>query len=154
MDKGNFKSFKVPNCYIHVGLLAVKIKCMHREQLICKFGSQFYHQTLVVEQCTPTPPKMWSLSTPSATPAPPFSIVIFSCLNLYSAITLYWQLPFFAIMQVSISSITIPPGHDLKGAKPLPRDNHSVQKPSPLDNTGSQKPHPQDIKLENFTLYL
>ena len=24
----------------------------HREQFICKFGSQFYHQTLVVEQCT------------------------------------------------------------------------------------------------------
>ena len=28
------------------------------------------------------------------------------------------------------------------------------QKPSPWDNTGSQKPHPQDIKLENFTMYL
>ena len=23
----------------------------HREQVICKFGSQFYHQTLIVEQC-------------------------------------------------------------------------------------------------------
>ena len=56
-------------------------------------------------------------------------------------------------MQVSISSITIPPGHDLTGANP-PWDNHSVQNPSPRDNTGSQKPHPRDIKLENFTMYL
>ena len=24
----------------------------HREQFICKFGSQFYHQTLIVKQCT------------------------------------------------------------------------------------------------------
>ena len=54
-------------------------------------------------------------------------------------------------MQVSISSKTIPPGHDLTGAKTLSRDNHSVQKPSPQDKTGSQKPHPRDIKLENFT---
>ena len=44
-----------------------------------------------------------------------------------------------------------PPGHDLKGAKPSPRDNHCVQKPSPRDRTGSQKPHPRDIELENFT---
>ena len=58
-------------------------------------------------------------------------------------------------MQVSVSSITIPwdkpLGHDLKGTKTLPRDNHCVQKPSPWDRTGSQKPHPRDIKLENFT---
>ena len=58
-------------------------------------------------------------------------------------------------MQVSISSKTIPlqdkpPGHDLKGAKTLPRDNHCVQKPSPRDKTGRQKSHPRDIKLENF----
>ena len=49
------------------------------------------------------------------------------------------------IMQVSISSITIPPGQTpgtrLEGSKnPPPRDNHSVQKPSPRDK-----------KLENFT---
>ena len=43
------------------------------------------------------------------------------------------------------------PGHDLKEAKPSPRDNHCVQKSSPWDKTGSQKPHPWDIKLENFT---
>ena len=43
------------------------------------------------------------------------------------------------------------PGHDLKEAKPSPRDNHCVQKSSPRDKTGSQKPHPWDIKLENFT---
>ena len=59
------------------------------------------------------------------------------------------------VMQVSISSITIPPGqtpgHDLKGAKPLPRDNHCVQKPSPRARTGTQKPHSRDIKLENFS---
>ena len=61
------------------------------------------------------------------------------------------------LMQVSISSKTIPPcrdkspGHDSKEAKTLPRDNHSVQKPSPRDRTGSQKPYPRDIKLENFT---
>ena len=54
-------------------------------------------------------------------------------------------------MQVSISSITIPPGHNLKGAKTLPRDNYCVQKPSPRDRTGSQNPHSRDIKLENFT---
>ena len=54
-------------------------------------------------------------------------------------------------MQVLISSKIIPPGHDLKGAKTLPRDNHCAQKPSPRDKTGSQKPHPWDIKLENFT---
>ena len=54
-------------------------------------------------------------------------------------------------MQVSISSKTILPGHDLKGAKPSPRDNHCVQNPSPRDKTGSQKPEPRDIKLENFT---
>ena len=55
-------------------------------------------------------------------------------------------------MQVSISSKTIPQGHDLKRAKTLPpRDNHCVQKLSPRDRTGSEKPHPWDIKLENFT---
>ena len=43
-----------------------------------------------------------------------------------------------------------PPGNNLKGAKPSPRDNHCVQKPSPQDKTGSQKPHPWDIKLRNF----
>ena len=47
-----------------------------------------------------------------------------------------------------------PPGHDLKGAKPSPRDNHSVQKSSPRDNTGSQKPQPREITSENFTMYL
>ena len=59
------------------------------------------------------------------------------------------------IMQVSISSITIPrdkpPGYDLNGAKTFPRDNYCVQRPSPRDRKGSQKPHPWDIKLENFT---
>ena len=55
------------------------------------------------------------------------------------------------VMQVLISSKTIPPGHDSKGQKPCPRDNHCVQNPSPRDKTGSQKPHPLDIKLENFT---
>ena len=55
-------------------------------------------------------------------------------------------------MQVSISSITIPPGQDFKRAKTLPPwDNHCVQKRSPRHRTGSQKPHPRDIKLENFT---
>ena len=44
-----------------------------------------------------------------------------------------------------------PPGHDLKGAKTLPRNNHCVQNPSPRERAGSQKPHPRDIKLENFT---
>ena len=62
---------------------------------------------------------------------------------------------FYTLMQVSVSSRTIPPGqtpeHDLKGTKPSPRDNHCVQKPSPRDKTGSQKPHPWDIKLETFT---
>ena len=56
-----------------------------------------------------------------------------------------------AIIQVSISSKTIPPGHDLKGAKPSPWDNHCVQKPFPQDRTRSQKPYPRDINLENFT---
>ena len=59
-------------------------------------------------------------------------------------------------MQVSISSITIPPGQTpgtrLEGSKnPPPLDNHCVQRPSPRDRKGSQKPHPWDIKLENFT---
>ena len=63
---------------------------------------------------------------------------------------------FQRLMQVSISSKTIPPGTSsgtrLEGSKsPPPRDNHCVQKPSPRDKTGCQKPHPWDIKLENFT---
>ena len=62
----------------------------------------------------------------------------------------YYEVSIF-LLQVSISSITIPQGHDLKGAKPSPQNNHFVQKPSPRDRTGSQKPHPRDIKLENFT---
>ena len=51
---------------------------------------------------------------------------------------------YIKFMQVSISSITIPQGHDLKGEKsfPSPRDNHCVQKPSPWDKTGSQTPPP------------
>ena len=61
-----------------------------------------------------------------------------------------------AVMQVAISSKTIPPlGQTpwtrLKGSKTLPQDNHCVQKASPLDKTGSQKPHPWDIKSKNFT---
>ena len=61
----------------------------------------------------------------------------------------------WGLMQVSISSIIIPPGTDppdttWRKHKPSPRDNHCVQKPSPRDKTGSQKPHPRDIKLENF----
>ena len=54
------------------------------------------------------------------------------------------------IMQVSISSKTIPQGHELEGEKPLSRDNHCVQKPSLQDRIGSQKPHPRDIKLKNL----
>ena len=57
----------------------------------------------------------------------------------------------FFIMQLSISSKTIPHGTRLKGGKTLPPDNHCVQKPSPRDKTVNQKPHPRDIKLENFT---
>ena len=58
------------------------------------------------------------------------------------------------IMQVSISSKTIPPGTNPRDTtrreqKPSPRDNNCVQKPFPRDKTGSQKPHPRDIKLEN-----
>ena len=59
-------------------------------------------------------------------------------------------------MQVSISSKTIsleqtPTGHDLKGPKTFPSDNHCEQRSSPRDKPGSQKPHPRDIKLENLT---
>ena len=58
----------------------------------------------------------------------------------------------YIIMQVSISSKTIPPGTRLKGSKnPPPWDNHCVQKPSPRNRTGSQNPHLWDIELENFT---
>ena len=56
-------------------------------------------------------------------------------------------------MQALISSKTIPPGHDLKGANPpppTPQDNHCKQKPSSRDKTGSQKPYPLDKELENF----
>ena len=58
----------------------------------------------------------------------------------------------FLLMQVSISSITIPPPprHDLKGAKTLPPGQSLCTKTLPRDKTGSQKPHPRDIKLENF----
>ena len=59
------------------------------------------------------------------------------------------------VMQVSISSKTIPPpgtnprDTTRREQKPSPRDNNCVQKPFPRDKTGSQKPHPRDIKLEN-----
>ena len=52
------------------------------------------------------------------------------------------------------SPLDKPPGHDLKGAKTLPRDNHCVLKPSPQDKTRSQKPHPWNIKLEKFHEYI
>ena len=54
-------------------------------------------------------------------------------------------------MQVSILSKTIPPGHNLKGAKTLPPGQSLCTKPSRQDRTGSQKPQPRDIKLENST---
>ena len=54
-------------------------------------------------------------------------------------------------LSITIPPWNKPPGHDLKEAKTLPRDNHCVQKPFPRDRKGSQKPHPRDIKLENFT---
>ena len=57
----------------------------------------------------------------------------------------------FGIMQVSISSITIPPGHDLKGAKTLPPGIITVYKTLPSGQNRESKPHPRDIKLENFT---
>ena len=45
-----------------------------------------------------------------------------------------------------------PPGHDLKGAKPIPPGQSFCTKTLPSgQKTGSQKPHPRDIKLENFT---
>ena len=47
-----------------------------------------------------------------------------------------------------------PQGHDLKGAKTIPLDNHCVQKPSPWDKPRSQKPHPRDMKLEISQMYL
>ena len=50
------------------------------------------------------------------------------------------------IMQVWISSKTIPQEHDSKGAKTLPQDNHCVQNPFPREKAGSQKPHLGDIK--------
>ena len=55
------------------------------------------------------------------------------------------------IMQVSISSKTIPPGHDLKGTKTIPPRQSLCTKTLPRDRTGSQKPNLQDIKLQNFT---
>ena len=51
------------------------------------------------------------------------------------------------LMQVSISSITIPPwdkppGHDLKGAKTLPPGQSLCTKPSPRDRKGVENPTP------------
>ena len=70
----------------------------------------------------------------------------------------YWKIPHHTWKTSDNAGINFiqnhpppPPGHDLKGTKPSPRDNHCVQKPSPGDKTGSQKPHPRGIKLENFT---
>ena len=59
-------------------------------------------------------------------------------------------------MQVSIPSKTIPPppGHDLKEAKPSPRDNRCVQKTCPRDKTGSQKPHPPGHRVSKFHEYI
>ena len=59
------------------------------------------------------------------------------------------------VMQVSISSKTIPPKTNpqettRREQKPSPED-HCVQKPSPHDRTGNQKPHPRDLELVNFT---
>ena len=42
-----------------------------------------------------------------------------------------------------------PLGHDSKGAKTLPRDNHCVQKSSPGQNKEFKGPTPGDIKIEN-----
>ena len=60
------------------------------------------------------------------------------------------------VMQVSISSKTIPPGTNPRDTtsreqKLSPRDNNCVQKPSPRDRTETQKPHPRDLNSENFT---
>ena len=53
-------------------------------------------------------------------------------------------------MRLSISSSTIP-GHDKKGAKTLPGDNHCVEKPSTSRQNRESKALARDIKLENFT---
>ena len=57
---------------------------------------------------------------------------------------------FFFIMQVSISSKTTPPGHDLKGAKTLPQGQSLCTKTLPSGQNreskappSGQKPHPR-----------
>ena len=59
-------------------------------------------------------------------------------------------------MQVSISSITIPPGQtpgtQLEGSKYPPPGTITVYKSPPFGTErGVERPHPRDIKLENFT---
>ena len=50
-------------------------------------------------------------------------------------------------MQVSISSKTIPPGHDLNGAKTLPPGQSLCTKALPSGQNRESK----GLKLENFT---
>ena len=56
-------------------------------------------------------------------------------------------------MQVSISSKTIPLGHDLKGAKPCPQDNHCVQNP-PLGTVQGVKSPTPGHKVRKFHKYI
>ena len=57
-----------------------------------------------------------------------------------------WLSQYKFLVQVSISSKTIPLAHDLKGAKTLPRGNHCVQKLSPQD----KKAPPLGHKVKKF----
>ena len=54
------------------------------------------------------------------------------------------------IMQVSISSITIPPGHDLKGAKTLPPGQSFCTKTLPSGQYRESKAPPPGHKVRKF----
>ena len=57
-------------------------------------------------------------------------------------------------MQVSILSITIPPGHDLKGAKPSPPGTIIVHKTLPSGQKRESKASPLGHKVWKFHKYI
>ena len=57
----------------------------------------------------------------------------------------------FAFMQLSISSKTIPPGHDSKGAKTLPPGQPLCTKTLPSGQNMESKAPPPGHKVKNFT---
>ena len=57
-------------------------------------------------------------------------------------------------MQVSISSITIPPGHDFKGAKTLPPRTIIVYKNAPLGTEQGIKSPTPGHKVREFHKYI